>query len=78
VRPGAPPFLLLHGEADRVIPSVQSVRLHTALVEAGVPAELFLYEDADHMWVGSAEAAADALTRSVSFLRALLSDKDQT
>jgi acetyl esterase/lipase len=65
----APPFLLLHGEADRFIPFVQSVRLHTALVEAGAEAEILLYEDADHMWLGSPEAAAKALDRTTDFLR---------
>jgi len=76
VRPDAPPFLLLHGEADRFVPCVQSVRLHTALVEAGVEAELYLYEDADHMWLGSADAASDALTRTVDFLRKHLIEGD--
>ena len=55
VSPGAPPFLLLHGEADRLIPCAQSVRLRAALVEAGAEAEILLYEDADHMWLGSPE-----------------------
>jgi hypothetical protein len=44
------------------------VRLHTALVEAGAEAEILLYEDADHMWLGSPDAASDALTRTVDFL----------
>ena len=72
VRPDAPPFLLLHGEADRFIPFIQSVRLHTALVEAGARAELYLYEDVDHMWVGSPEAAEQALDRTIDYLRRLL------
>ena len=65
----APPILLLHGEADRFIPFVHSVRLHTALVEAGAEAEILLYEDADHMWLGSTEAASQALDRTTDFLR---------
>jgi acetyl esterase/lipase len=69
VSPDAPPFLLLHGEADRFIPFAQSVRLHTALVEAGAEAEILLYEDADHMWLGSTEAASQALDRTIDFLR---------
>ena len=72
VRRDAPPVLLLHGEADRVIPFVQSVRLHTALVEAGARAELYLYEDADHMWLGSPDAAEQALDRTIDHLRRLL------
>jgi acetyl esterase/lipase len=69
VRTDAPPFLLLHGAADRFIPSVQSERLYDALVEAGVEAELDLYEDADHMWLGAPEAAQQAVGRTVDVLR---------
>jgi len=69
VSPEAPPFLLLHGAADRMIPCVQSERLYDALVEAGVEAELDIYEDADHMWLGSSEAPEKALDRTVDVLR---------
>jgi acetyl esterase/lipase len=69
VSPAAPPFLLLHGAADRVVPRVQSERLYAALVEAGAEAELDVYEDADHMWSGSPAAAARALDRTVDVLR---------
>ena len=65
----APPFLLLHGAADGFVPCLQSERLYDALVEAGVEAELDVYEDADHMWRGSPEAAAQALDRTVDVLR---------
>ena len=64
----APPILLLHGRADRLIPFRQSERLHAALVAAGADAQLHLYDDADHMWLGSPEAAADALQRTIAFL----------
>jgi acetyl esterase/lipase len=69
VTPTAPPFLLLHGAADRFIPCVQSERLHAALEEAGVEVELDVYEDADHMWTGSADAAEKALDRTIDVLR---------
>ena len=69
VSPDAPPFLLLHGRADRAVPCVQSERLYAALVEAGVEAELDVYEDADHMWLGSSEAPENALGRTVDVLR---------
>ena len=69
VSPAAPPFLLLHGRTDRFVPCLQSERLYDALVEAGVEAELDLYEDADHMWRGSPEAAAQAFDRTVDVLR---------
>jgi acetyl esterase/lipase len=77
----APPFLLLHGEADRFIPFVQSVRLHTALIEAGAETEIVLYEDADHMWMGSPEAAGKAFDRTIDYLRRQLAarpTKDDT
>jgi acetyl esterase/lipase len=69
VSPDAPPFLLLHGAADRAVPSVQSERLYAALVEAGVEVELDLYEGADHMWLGSADAAEQAVERTADVLR---------
>jgi acetyl esterase/lipase len=68
VSPGAPPFLLLHGRADRFVPCVQSERLHAALLEAGVEVEFDGYEDADHMWLGSPEAAQQALDRTIDVL----------
>jgi acetyl esterase/lipase len=75
---GAPPFLLLHGRADRLIPSVQSERLHAALVAAGVEVEFHLFDGADHMWLGAPDAAADALDRTVTFLRRQLIERDRT
>jgi acetyl esterase/lipase len=77
VSPGAPPFLLLHGEADRFIPFVQSVRLHTALVEAGAEAEIVLYEDADHMWSGAPQTAEQALVRTIDVLTRRLSSTEE-
>lgn len=73
----APPILLLHGRADRFISHRQSERLHAALVAAGVDAQLHLYDDADHMWLGSPEAATDAVRRTIDFLHQRL-DRDGT
>lgn len=36
VRPGLPPMLLIHGDADPIVPYSHAVRLHEALDEAGV------------------------------------------
>jgi acetyl esterase/lipase len=69
VSPAAPPFLLLHGAADRFVPCVQSERLYDALLEAGVEVELDVFEGADHMWLGSPDAAERALDRTVDVLR---------
>ena len=37
VRPGAPPFLIIHGEADPNVNILASQLLHTAVTNAGVP-----------------------------------------
>jgi hypothetical protein len=47
---------------------VQSERLHAALVEAGTDVEFDSYADADHMWLGSADAAQLALDRTIDVL----------
>jgi acetyl esterase/lipase len=53
VRAGAPPFLILHGTADRAIPIAQSEALARALTEAGASADFEAIEGADHMWEGA-------------------------
>jgi acetyl esterase/lipase len=68
VSPGAPPFLLLHGAADRLVPCVQSERLRSALQETGLNAELRVYPAADHMWSGSPGAAQQALQQTIGAL----------
>lgn len=68
VAPGAPPFLLLHGAADTLVPCAQSETLHQALRAAGAEAELHRYPGADHLWRGAPDAATDALARTADFL----------
>lgn len=43
-----PPTFLIHGSDDAAVPVENSVRFYRALVAAGVPAELHLYEHAPH------------------------------
>ncbi len=72
VSPAAPPFLLIHGTADRFVPAAQSQSLASELEKAGADVELLLIEDADHMWQlpdGSPAAAEKALAATVSFFR---------
>jgi acetyl esterase/lipase len=52
VTPDAPPFLLIHGTADTVVPYVQSEVLTQALADAGVSTELVPIEGADHIFNG--------------------------
>lgn len=48
-----PPFLIIHGEADSLVPIAQSEALYRALVAAGVPAELVRVANAGHGFVPS-------------------------
>ena len=50
VTPEAPPFLLIHGDADPVVPLQQSEAMHAALKNAGVPAELIVKKGGGHPW----------------------------
>jgi len=43
-----PPFLILHGKQDRLVPWKQSQELHEALEKAGATSELILVDDAGH------------------------------
>jgi acetyl esterase/lipase len=51
VTPEAPPFLLIHGDADPVVPLQQSEAMVAALKGAGVPAELIVKKGGGHPWM---------------------------
>ncbi len=63
-----PPFLLVHGREDRVVPFVQSESLEQALTRAGGAVTLRAVDGADHIFLGSAEVPA-VVAESVDFLR---------
>jgi len=48
VSAAAPPFLIAHGDADRVVPPSESAALHDALGRAGVPSTLTYLAGAGH------------------------------
>jgi alpha-L-fucosidase 2 len=48
VRPGLPPFLLLHGTRDDHVPYKQSVAMQAKLQAAGVPCDLITGPDGPH------------------------------
>jgi len=52
VTPDAPPFLLLHGTDDWLVPYGQSEQLATAMTAVGARAELVPVEGAGHIWLG--------------------------
>jgi acetyl esterase/lipase len=43
-----PPFLIVHGDQDKIVPPHQSEILYTALQQAGVEVELYVVKDGDH------------------------------
>jgi acetyl esterase/lipase len=49
-RKGAPPFLVIHGDADPLVPLSQSETLVKALKEVEVPAELIVKPGGGHPW----------------------------
>jgi dipeptidyl aminopeptidase/acylaminoacyl peptidase len=48
VTPDNPPFLLIHGERDELVPVEQSQLMYERLVQANVPAELVIVQNAGH------------------------------
>lgn len=52
VRPGLPPVLTLHGDADDVVPYSQALRLHQALDQAGVANQLVTIAGGRHGLAG--------------------------
>ncbi|GAA2229105.1 alpha/beta hydrolase [Streptomyces nogalater] len=69
VTPAAPPFLLLHGTEDQLVPCAQSDRLTTALRAAGVPVEQVRVPGANHLWVGLAEEEVERVfARTAGFV----------
>jgi acetyl esterase/lipase len=48
VTPDAPPFLLIHGDRDEVVPVEQSQLMYGRLVQENVPARLVVVKNASH------------------------------
>jgi acetyl esterase/lipase len=48
VRPGLPPILTIHGDADPTVPYAHATRLHDALTKAGVPNQLLSIPEGKH------------------------------
>ena len=67
----APPFLLLHGSDDVLVPTHQSERLRDALSAASVPNELEIVEGYGHMFPGMPDDEVAAhVDRTAQFLLA--------
>jgi acetyl esterase/lipase len=67
VTPDSPPFLLVHGTTDWLVPYAQSEQLEAALTAAGVAVRLVPVEGAEHIFTGCDDI--DAVVRlSVDYL----------
>jgi acetyl esterase/lipase len=63
-----PPFLIIHGDADALVPHHQSELLYAALVKAGVPARLLTIRGGLH----GADTEAKGFEQALAFLTAQL------
>lgn len=62
-----PPFLLVHGTADKVVPAQQSRLAEAALRRAGVPVETIYIDGVDHSFIGGTAAQTrDATLRATN------------
>lgn len=48
-----PPFLIMHGLKDPLVPSSQSQELYSRLIEVGAPAQLVMVQNAGHVFAPS-------------------------
>ncbi|HVV45392.1 MAG TPA: alpha/beta hydrolase, partial [Bryobacteraceae bacterium] len=76
VTPGAPPFLLIHGTSDGLVPFSQSQAMCARLKAAGTPCELLPVQGGGHgiRWWESAlpHEATEYKTEMISWLRQIL------
>ena len=61
VTPDDPPFLLIHGDRDELVPVDQSQLMYERLVQAGVPAELIVVQNAGHSMTAPRGTATPSL-----------------
>jgi acetyl esterase/lipase len=72
VSPPCPPTLLLHGSADRCISHRQSLKFAERLKAAGVPAEVEIFEGADHGTLNDPANIHRSLDSMVRFFKRFL------
>ena len=68
VRPGLPPILTIHGDADPSVPYSHAVQLHKALSETGVPNQLLTIPGGKHGGLTRTETLK-AYTTILEFLK---------
>jgi dipeptidyl aminopeptidase/acylaminoacyl peptidase len=61
VTPDDPPFLLIHGDQDELVPHEQSQLLYDKLIQANVPAQLVIVKNASHSFIGANSTTTPSL-----------------
>lgn len=67
VAPGAPPFLLVHGDCDALVPHSQTDLLAAALADAGVEHQVVTVNGGDHCFFGAEDQLDAILAAAVGF-----------
>jgi acetyl esterase/lipase len=80
VKQSSPPFLLIHGSADKTVDPAQSSTFKTKMDQAGAHAELLVIPDVDHSFIGKTpeatrDASLKALKATFAFIQATLPSK---
>lgn len=57
-----PPFLLIHGETDKVVPADQSRLAEARMKAVGISVEAIYLPEIDHSWIGATPAATRVAT----------------
>ncbi len=70
-----PPFLILHGEKDNIVPNQQSKLLHAWLDLVGVPNELIIVKDAPHF--GAMYDVDEIRNKVIGFLKKHLNSSEK-
>jgi acetyl esterase/lipase/lysophospholipase L1-like esterase len=75
VKPGLPPFLLIHGTEDKSVPYAQSVAFQAKLKANGVPCDLITIQGAPHRLTEWAKFDADYTGKMIAWLQHTLGKK---
>jgi len=70
-----PPTLLIHGDADKLVPISHSQRIHTALKDAGVPTEFVTIPGGTHGFAGNPDHNRQATELMVAWFERYLLKK---
>lgn len=72
VKPGLPPFLLVHGDKDASVPYSHSVALEARLKVSGVPCDFITIKDGAHGMINWGKVAPDYPDQVIAWLRTTL------